>query len=528
MRTSAVIAGLLVCLCGMAQAQFTQDNLVVSVIKSANNSAPNSTAQRRILREFSLAGTATGREFLLPTTLNGNNARLTNSRVLQTATEGAVTLSNDGRYLLVTGYNAPLLTSNVYTTTSAAVPRVVGRIDWRLSEANGAINTSTRLTNAFNRESVRGIASIDGSTFYVAGGGTLTGGVHHVALGSSGASVTLQTLPNNESSGAWDMRGVVLHNGQLYASCGSPNQQGIGTLGTGLPTTEAQRFTLLPGFTDTANRPHGFYFADSQTLYVADDRTNNAETPLGGLQKWVFDPIFTQQWSKAATFRIVHAVNSNSSVGAFSVIGTKDASNKSVLYVISTDSRLLKLTDTGSTSAFEILAAAPTNEIWRGVALLSTPQTGGGSGTAQISGFVTLEGCDNAAVPLTFVFRPMQGTPITQTVTPAPNGFFMTQPFPRAFGYIAVRAFNTLQDVRPVSLIEGNTFNVLISLAPGDANGDNAVDISDLILLIQHYNRSFLEDDFLGAADFNRDGFNDIGDLLLLIQNYNRIGLFLP
>lgn len=528
MRAGAVIVGLIMCLCNIAQAQFTQGNVVVSVIKSANSSAPNSTAQRRILREFSLSGTPTGQEYLLPTTLNGTNARLTNSRALATATEGAVTLSNDGRYLLVTGYDAPLATSNVYSTTSASVPRVVGRIDWRLSEAAGAINTSTRLTNAFNRETVRGIASFDGSTFYTAGGGTLTGGVHYVSLASSGASVTLQTLPNGESSGAWDMRNVVIRDGRLYASCGSPNMQGIGTLGSGLPTSEGQQFTLLPGFTDTTNRPHGFYFADAQTLYVADDRSNNDVSPLGGLQKWVYDPIFTQRWNKVATFRIVHAANSDNSVGAFSVTGTKDASNNTVLYVISTDSRLLKLTDRGVNSTFEVLAAAPTNEIWRGVALLSAPATGGGSGTAQISGFVTLEGCNNAAVPLTFVFRPMGGTPITQTVTPAPNGAFMTQPFPRAFGYIGVRAFNTLQDVRPVSLIDGHTFNVLISLPPGDVNGDNAVDISDLIQLIQHYNRSFRDNDFLEAADFNHDGFNDVGDLVLLIQNYNRVGLFFP
>lgn len=527
MQKCSIATGFLVCLSGVAQAQFTQGNIVVSVIKSANNSPPNSTAQRRILREFSLTGTATGQEFLLPTTRSGSNVRLTNSRVLQTATEGAVTLSNDGRYLLVTGYDAPLLTPNVYTTPSATVPRVVGRIDWRLSAVAGAINTSTRLTSAFNREAVRGVASIDGSTFYVAGGGTMTGGVHHASLGSSGASVNLLALPDNVSSGAWDMRGVVLHNGQLYASCGSPDMEGIGTLGSGLPTTEAQRFTLLPGFADTANRPHGFYFADSQTLYVADERSNNDVIPSGGVQKWVYDSILTRQWNKVATFRIVHAINSDHSVGAFSVIGTKDAANNTVLSVISTDSRLLKLTDIGNNPAFEVLAAAPTNEIWRGVALITTPP-GGGGGTAQISGIVTLEGCDNAAVPLTFVFRPNGGIPITQTVTPDPSGQFLTQPFPQAFGYIAVRASNTLQSVRPVSLIGGNAFHVLISLPAGDANGDNAVDISDLILLITHYNRSFLDQDFLPAADFNHDEFNDVGDLILLIQNYNRLGLFLP
>ncbi len=502
-----------------AGAQLSSGNLVVSVIKNDSGVPPNSTAQRRILREFSPAGTPTGQEFHLPTTTSGIHARLTNSKTINVPTEGAVSLSIDGRYLLVSGYDAALGTANVYHTTSATVPRVIGRIEWRISEAAGAIDTSTRLNAAFNQETVRAVASLDGTAYYVAGGDTTTGGIHYVTLGSSGASVALQTA-------ARDMRGVLIRDGNLYASCGSPNLHGIGKLGEGLPTTAPQTFSLLPGFTDDTNRPHDFYFADNETLYVADDRTNNSSTPIGGLQKWVYDSVLTQQWRKATTFRIIHAVNQGSSVGAYGVTGTRNSFGNPVLYVISTDSRLLKLTDTGDNSAFEELAVAPQEEIWRGVELLPTSNNGGS--TATISGVITLQGCASAAVPLTFQFRMAQGGLFTQTVTPAANGTFTTQPLPRSAGQFGVRASNTLQEIRTFNLSVGNMQSVQIELLAGDANGDNYVDISDLLLLIAHYNHAASDAEYFAPADFNRDGFNDISDLLLLIANYNRSGSFLP
>ena len=218
-----------------AGAQFSGGNLVVSIIKSESGSAPNSTAQRRILREFSPAGVVTGQEFRLPTNPSGSNARLTNSKTISSPTEGTIALSNDGRYLLLSGYDAALGTSNVYRTTSASVPRVIGRVEWRLSEAAGAINTSTKIFDGFNQETVRGVASVDGSSFYVAGGGTSTGGIHWVTLGSTAASVTLQTA-------SWDMRSVVIRDGTLYASCGTSNTTGIGRIGEGLPTDESAKF----------------------------------------------------------------------------------------------------------------------------------------------------------------------------------------------------------------------------------------------------------------------------------------------
>ena len=51
---------------------------------------------------------------------------------------------------------------------------------------------------------------------------------------------------------------------------------------------------------------------------------------------------------------------------------------------------------------------------------------------------------------------------------------------------------------------------------PGDVNNDNKVDISDLSLLLSHYNQSY------SAADFNSDGVVSIFDLSILLSNYGK------
>ena len=100
-----------------AFAQFSGGNLAVSVVTANANGA--ATALRIIeLRRSSvtkypnaLDGTPTGRFYDLPLTAAGPNRRLTVSGA--NVHEGQITLSDDGRFLLVAGYDAPAGTANV-------------------------------------------------------------------------------------------------------------------------------------------------------------------------------------------------------------------------------------------------------------------------------------------------------------------------------------------------------------------------------------------------------------------------------
>ncbi|NJL10037.1 MAG: hypothetical protein HC908_07305 [Calothrix sp. SM1_7_51] len=77
----------------------------------------------------------------VPTTASGTNKQLIASG---TATsEGLLTRSADGQYLLLTGYARDLGgTGSISGTAGATVGRTVGRVD-----AQGNVNTSTVLTD---------------------------------------------------------------------------------------------------------------------------------------------------------------------------------------------------------------------------------------------------------------------------------------------------------------------------------------------------------------------------------------------
>jgi hypothetical protein len=243
-------------------AQFAGGNLVVVRLGDGVNTLSNA-AQAVFLDEYTTAG-APMHTVALPTAVAGANLQITNSG---TATsEGYLNLSGDGRYLICAGYGTNPGTTAVASTPSATVPRVIARVDMA-----GNVDTTTGLNVAFSANNVRSATSTDGTAFWVAGANS------SITLVSLGAATGLQvstTQPN--------CRVVQIANGQLYTSSGSNSFTCINTVGTGLPTTTGSVVTPLPGMPTSAGSPYDYFFADAQTLYVADDRT----TGLGGIQKY--------------------------------------------------------------------------------------------------------------------------------------------------------------------------------------------------------------------------------------------------
>lgn len=283
----------------------------------------------------------------LPTTTIGSNRGLVASG---TATsEGLLTRSTNGKYLVLTGYNAALGTSGLSGTTSATVNRVIGRVD-----AAGVIDTTTALTDAASGNNVRSAASVDGSAFWVAGG---TGGVRYATLGATTSTPLNSASPTN-------VRQLNFFGGQLYASTGS-GTTGIYTVGTGTPTTAGQTPAILPGLSGSTG-PYSFFFADLDgtpgvdTLYVAD-ATNS--TTLG-LQKF---SLSGGTWSSKGSV---------SGVGLFGLTGTVNGSQ--VTLFATTGTTLYSITDSSGyggtlSGSLTSLKTAATNTAFRGVALAPTP-----------------------------------------------------------------------------------------------------------------------------------------------------------
>jgi hypothetical protein len=289
----------------------------------------------------------------LPTAAQGAMAPLTFSGTA--SSEGGLSLSADGEYLVLAGYGAVPGTATVASTSAASVPRVVARIDGAL-----AIDTTTQLNAAFDGNNVRGATSADGAGFWVSGNGSGgTGGVHWVPFGTTSGTQIL-TAPNS-------VRQVHVFAGQLYGSSGSGAFVNVFAIGVGLPTGAGAAATSLPGLPVQGESPYSFALLDRDpnvsgvdTLYIADD---DALGSGGGVQKWT---LVGGTWALAATFQqgLTGGTRGLAAVvtgGGVVILATTTETSQN---------HVVRLDDDGvSPPTATIVATAPANSVYRGVAI---------------------------------------------------------------------------------------------------------------------------------------------------------------
>ncbi len=291
------------------------------------------------------------RTIALPTSASGANAALTNSG---TATsEGSLSLSPNRYFLSFAGYDAAPGTASITSSTSATVNRVVGFIT-----STGVVNTTTRLSDAYNANNIRGAITDDGTRFWTSGPST---GSRYATLGATTSTQLSTSLTNT--------RVVNIIDGQLYVSSASGTYFGVSAIGSGLPTTSAQTVTILPGFpTTTGPSSYGFVafdlnpnIAGADVIYVADDRTSGGN---GGIQRWNFDGT---AWSLAYT------LSPSLTTGIRGLTGSLQGTEP-VLFGVTTTSSIVTVTDTGAGSVFTtLIASAPSNTVFRGIAFAPDP-----------------------------------------------------------------------------------------------------------------------------------------------------------
>jgi hypothetical protein len=246
--------------------------------------------------------------------------------------EGALARSVDGRWLAYMGYEGPVGAEGVSnsetpgatltTNTDPTYNREVALI------GEGGSISLTPETNAYSGDNPRAVITVDGTQFYMAGNadsslnkdGTGPGTTIGARLGMPGSDQSIQlgvytaTDRTDESAKKHikdnNFRGVGIFDGDLFVSKGSGGNGDNGVFqvhnggGEGLPTGTGNTITQLLGgpatLTDGSSSPYtpfGFFFADQNTLYVADegnialDATGNllpTPDPLAGLEKWSY------------------------------------------------------------------------------------------------------------------------------------------------------------------------------------------------------------------------------------------------
>ncbi len=327
-----------------AKAQFTTGRLVVLQVGDGSAALSNA-ATPAFLKEFTTTGTA-GTSVSLPTT---GADRLTISGT--STSDGQITLSANGQFISIAGYDAAVGTAAVTGTTSATVNRVINTANAGATITRAAFTSTQYSANNF-RSAVRG----NNADYWGAGGNS---GTYY--LGTTAAASSVQTTTANT-------RVVNIYNNNLYFATGSGTAGIYSFVGTPLSTATSSIFIA----TGTGSSPYGFAInAASNVAYIADDRT----TAAGGVQKWTFNGTV---WSLAYTF------SPAASTGARGLAVDFSGANP-IIYATSTANTLVSFTDAGASSAATILTTAATNTAFRGLCFAPIAPVGNPSVSLSVS-----------------------------------------------------------------------------------------------------------------------------------------------
>ncbi|MEN9570520.1 MAG: hypothetical protein RL172_1751 [Bacteroidota bacterium] len=343
-----------------AQQPFTKGNLVVYKIgkgTSTNDTLTNAGTPVNI-DEYTITGNFV-RSVPMPVATAGNNKRLIGSGTANS--EGQLSLSSDKKFLLLAGYDTipDPARANIINAPSAIVNRSIAVIG-----ADGSVDVTTALADAYSANNIRGVASTNGTDIWLAGTGTTgTNGVRYTTKGAASSSFVSSTVAPTVTN----IRDVNIFNNQLYITTGSGAFKAISTVGTGTPADTGQIVTVLNGMPNTtANGPDPYAFdikpGTGDVAYVADARSKSNG---GGVQKWVLS---------AGTWSLAYTLDSNLTTGLRNLV-VDWSGNTPVIYATTGESymknmpgnKIVSVADADSVSAFTVLATADVNYMFRGI-----------------------------------------------------------------------------------------------------------------------------------------------------------------
>ena len=218
----------------------------------------------------------------LPGTTSGTPPVSGNRYLTQGGTaagEGGLTLSLDGQYMALAGYN------NIVGAATNGSGNNLQRVAGLLNLSAGTVDTTTDYADTSSGSAIRNAFTTNGTDIWTANS---AGGVRYVTLGGT-TSTALSGTANERRVYVYPTTG----GNQLYTSRMSGTIDGVATVGSPPPPTSGtQTVTLLPGLPTATNSMYDYFFADANTLYTVDDRS----TGTGGLEKWTFNG---STWSMA-------------------------------------------------------------------------------------------------------------------------------------------------------------------------------------------------------------------------------------
>jgi autotransporter passenger strand-loop-strand repeat protein len=396
---------------------YTLGDLVLSVYGDGSGTGSYSLDQAApiTLEQITTAGAIVSEQELSQnTTIVDGTTEYAISGEYESASEGLLSLSADGRSLAIAGYGVTATAfdaanaGTIYGTTAlgqttsiqggsvTAVARVVADIGY-----NASVDTSTALYGIFNTNNPRSVATANGTVFYLGGQGNGTDGTEGVFVADDGAS-SATAVYNSKT----DARDIEINNGTLYVSIDSKLNAGGGIydFSAALPTGQStpvelpgigSSITLTAAQANSVNAsavgtvvnlsPEQYFFASATVLYVADGG-DPKEGGLGdgGLQKWsLVGNTWTLDYTLSLGLNQVPDTQANGTTGLVGLTGTVEGGTV-VLYatnetVAETDQTYLyTITDPLAATAapggesFTLLETAAPDTLIRGVAFAPT------------------------------------------------------------------------------------------------------------------------------------------------------------
>ncbi len=330
---------------------FAQSFTSGNIVALQTSGTASKEASPITLKEYTTSGTA-GISVAIPAT--GPSA-------LQTAgvfggSEGFLTTSTDGKYLVLAGYGTAAYYLDITATSATSVPRVVGTV-----APSGFYLPVASSTTFFSANDIRSAVS-DSTNFWAAGASNASvDGIDYFGPGTQAALATGTTPPK-----AYGMR---IFNGNLYYSTqksgpsNTSSQLGIFQLGSGLPTSGTVTTTQIIN-TGTVV-PQDFSFnAAGNVCYIAI----SLNTAAGGIQKWT---------KSGTTWSLAYTIGTGATnIGAYGLVA--DYSGTVPLIYATTfetaGNRIIKIADSGTlaTASITTLVAATSNAFYKGITFAPT------------------------------------------------------------------------------------------------------------------------------------------------------------
>ncbi len=271
--------------------------------------------------------------------------------------EGDISLSVNGSYLIVAGYNSYAGETGVANSTTDDA--VIGKID-----ATGSANTITSFSRAtcFNGSNFRSACTNDGTGYWSSGTSSgSTGGVWYITDGSSSSTTAAQV-----STTITNTRTINIYNSQLYASTMSGSNRLL-NVGNGLPTTSGNTETNL---LTASGDPYSFVIVNingNYVMYIASlsSQTIDKYSLVSGT--WMSNGSFSTT-SPSSNFPrgITGNINCSGTINLYTTVSTTATSRPTILnkYIDNAGySQTINISATVTT-----LATAGTNYAFGGVA----------------------------------------------------------------------------------------------------------------------------------------------------------------